>query len=121
MNPRTCLQCGNEVKGRTDKKFCDDQCRTNYNNHVNSDTHLVRTINHSLRKNRKILEELIPPEEGKTKATRRRLEEKGFCFSYHTHTYTTKAGATYLFYYEYGILPLEGDYYMLVKRDDETK
>jgi hypothetical protein len=119
MNPKLCLQCGSKLSGRIDKKFCDDQCRTVFNNHHHADTLLMRSINHSLRKNRKILEELIPPEEGKTKATRRRLEEKGFCFTYFTHTYTTKVGATYFFNYEYGYLPLEGDYFMLVKRDEE--
>jgi hypothetical protein len=120
MKSKLCLQCGMELKGRADKKFCDDQCRTVFNNHLKTDTLFMRTINHALRRNHKILEELIPPKEGKAKTTRRKLEEKGFSFAYHTHTYTTKAGATYLFYYEYGILPLEGDYFMLVKRDEEN-
>ncbi|MES2779232.1 MAG: hypothetical protein V4651_04965 [Bacteroidota bacterium] len=115
MKTKTCLQCGSEIKGRIDKKFCDDQCRTTHNNHLKSDNNLMRNINNILRKNRKIIEDFIPPEETKSKSTRKRLEEKGFGFAYHTHTYTTKAGATYYFCYEYGYLPLEHDYFMLVK------
>jgi Ser-tRNA(Ala) deacylase AlaX len=119
METKECLQCNNELKGRSDKKFCDDQCRTAFNNKLKSDTTFMRNVNNALRKNRKILEELIPPEEGKTKASRKRLEEKGFNFSYHTHSYTTKLGAIYYFCYEYGTLQLEGDYFMLVKRKDQ--
>jgi hypothetical protein len=114
-----CKQCGGDLKGRIDKKYCDDQCRTAYNNQLKSDTTFMRNINNALRKNRKVLQELIPQEEGKSKATRKRLEEKGFSFAYHTHTYTTKVGAVYYFCYEYGYLPLESDYYMLVKRNEE--
>jgi hypothetical protein len=119
MEIRSCLQCGTGLRGRIDKKFCDDQCRASYNNRLKSDTTFMRTINSIIRKNRKILEELIPPEEGKTKASRRRLEDKGFNFSYHTHMYTTKTGATYTFCYEFGFLSLEPDSYMLIKRNEE--
>lgn len=79
----------------------------------------MRNVNNLLRKNRKILEHFIPPEETKSKATRKRMEEKGFCFTYHTHTYTTKIGTVYYFCYEYGYLPLENDYFMLVKWMDD--
>jgi hypothetical protein len=118
MESKLCQQCGSDIHGRIDKKFCDDQCRAAYNNRLHSDTPLMRHITNVLRKNRKILEDLIPPEEGKTKASRRRLEDKGFNFIYHTHTYTTKTGYTYLFCYEYGLLELESNNFMLVKRSD---
>jgi hypothetical protein len=33
MEEKACLDCGQAIKvGRSDKKFCDDTCRTNYNN-----------------------------------------------------------------------------------------
>lgn len=120
MEPRFCLQCGELLKGRVDKKFCDDQCRTAHNNQFKSDSALMRSINNTLKKNRKILESLIPSVEGKIKVSRKKLEEKGFSFSYYTHVYTTKAGASYCFCYEFGYLPLEGDYFMLVKRQETT-
>jgi predicted nucleic acid-binding Zn ribbon protein len=119
MQHKFCLQCGEPLKGRADKKFCDDQCRTTYNNNLKSEAIWVREINITLRRNRKIIEELIPINDGKLKTTKVKLTDKGFNFTYHTHTYTTKAGATYIFCYEYGYLPLEGDLVMLVKRENK--
>lgn len=119
MENRYCLDCGEKIRGRADKKFCNDQCRNNYNNRQNGDANAyVRSVTNVLRRNRRILEELIPPEEGKIRLSGKRLQDKGYNFTYHTHTYTTKAGATYVFCYEYGYLPLENDYYMLVKKSE---
>lgn len=116
---KTCLECGKPVKGRIDKKFCDDWCRNAYNNKLNSDNSAyVRNVNNILRKNRRIIEELIPPGEETAKASRTKLHQKGFNFTYFTNTYTNKKGATYFFCYEYGYLPVEGDYFFLVKRKE---
>ncbi|MDN3579666.1 hypothetical protein [Mucilaginibacter flavus] len=118
MNPeRTCLDCGEPLHGRADKKFCNDLCRNNYNNQLNSNSYnLVRNINNILRRNRRVLEELNPT--GKTKTTRKKLAAKGFDFDYITSVYQTKAGAVYLYCYEYGYLFLEGDEVLLVKKDE---
>lgn len=57
---KTCLACDKPLKGRLDKKFCDDYCRNNYNNRLNSDqSNYVRNVNNILRKNRRILEASI--------------------------------------------------------------
>ncbi|GHE68929.1 MULTISPECIES: hypothetical protein [Roseivirga] len=117
MNERKCLECGEVLRGRADKKFCDDACRNAYNNKLNSDANnYMRNVHYLLRRNRRILEELNP--EGTSKIARSRLIEKGFDFDYHTSTYTTRAGATYYFCYEYGYLPLEGDQLALVKKKE---
>src|SRR3569623_1333423 len=116
-NERYCLDCGEVLHGRADKKFCNDQCRNNYNNQLNSDSsNLVRNINNVLRRNRRVMEELNPS--GKTKTTRQKMAARGFKFDYHTHTYQTQNGKMYHFSYEYGYLPLEGDEVLLVKRED---
>lgn len=116
---KNCLECGKPVKGRIDKKFCDDWCRNAYNNKLNSDNSAyVRNVNNILRKNRRIIEELIPSGEETAKASRTKLHQKGFNFTYFTNTYTNKKGATYFFCYEYGYLPIEGDYFFLVKRKE---
>lgn len=117
MEEKKCLECGKTVHGRRDKKFCDDQCRNAYNNRQNADSNnYVRNVHNILRKNRRILEELNP--HGKSKSTKAKMLEKGFDFTYHTSTYTTKAGATYYFCYEYGYLPLENDQLALVKKQE---
>ncbi len=111
-----CLECGEKIVGRIDKKFCSDGCRNAYNNKVNKDSkNLIRNTNNRLRKNYRILEALNPGQ--KTKTSRAKLIEKGFDFSYFTSIYTTKAKATYYFVYDQGYLPLENDYYLLIKRD----
>jgi hypothetical protein len=45
MDTKTCLQCGTELRGRIDKKFCDDQCRTAYNNSIKTDSAIIKNIN----------------------------------------------------------------------------
>jgi len=68
---KACLECGDNIVGRIDKKFCSDGCRNAYNNKVNKDSkNLIRNTNN-----------------------------------------------IYYFVYDQGYLPLEGDYYALVKRD----
>lgn len=120
IKPRLCLNCHKPVKGRTDKKFCDDYCRNNYNNQLKSNTiNLVRNVNNALGKNRRILENLFIAGEEMAKTTRDKLLQKGFQFKYITHTYTNKKGNTYFFCYDIGYLPLESDWYLLVKRKEE--
>ena len=42
---------------------------------------------------------------------------KGFDFEYFTNQLHTKTGNTYFFVYEQGYMPLENDYYILVRKD----
>ncbi|MDY0103459.1 MAG: hypothetical protein RBS07_11010 [Lentimicrobium sp.] len=115
---KICLDCGEPLIGRADKKFCNDQCRNNYNNRLNADASAtVRNINHILRKNRRILSELIP--EDKVTVHKEKLSNEGFNFTYITHLYVTQKGSTYRFVYEYGYLPLDNDFYMLVIRKNK--
>ena len=115
---KQCMDCGTIIKGRADKKFCDDQCRSSYNNRLKADdSKEVKRINSILFKNRKILTVLNPA--GKTKVAKTKLEKAGFNFSYFTHQYLTTKGATYIFCYDYGYLPLENDWFLLVKKLEE--
>jgi len=112
---RKCPECGEKIVGRIDKKFCSDYCRNSHNNKLNKDgKNLIRNINNRLRKNWRILEVLNPNQ--KTKTTKSKLIEYGFDFNYFTSIYTTKAGKIYYFVYDQGYLPLEDDFYALVKR-----
>ncbi len=117
METRTCLECGTEIRGRVDKKFCGDYCRNAYNNKRNKDsTNLIRNINNRLRKNYRILAS-FQLKDGKTRTNKNTLLDKGFSFEYITNQYTTKKGTTYFFVYDLGYLPLENDVFMIVKRD----
>ena len=115
-----CLNCEKPVKGRTDKKFCDDYCRNSYNNQLKaSKNNLVRNINNALGKNRRILESFFKAREDKVNIHKDKLLEKGFQFKYITHTYTTQRGHVYYFCYDLGYMPLDNDWYLLVKRKEE--
>ena len=122
MEMKSCLACGKTLKGRIDKKFCDDYCRNNYNNRQKARggySKLVRNINNALLKNRKILENILPGDEETAKANEEKLQRLGFQFRYLTHSYTTKTGKTYFYCYDYGYLPLDNDWYLIVKRKEE--
>ena len=113
---KMCLECGEKIVGREDKKFCSDGCRNSYNNKINKDsTNFMRNVNNKLRKNYRILSALNI--DGKSKTTRTKLLSKGFDFEFFTNILNTKTGNTYYFLYDQGYLALENDYFMLVKKD----
>ncbi|HNR49873.1 MAG TPA: hypothetical protein PKN14_11570 [Bacteroidia bacterium] len=116
MKPeKVCLECGEPLVGRADKKFCDDQCRSNYNNKANSDvTAEMRNINNILRKNRRILE-LTAGQEGKANVSRQKLTDKGFNFKYHTHQHVTQKGVVYKLCYDYGYSDRDKDFVFVIK------
>ena len=112
-----CLECGRPLHGRADQKFCSPQCRTSYNNKLNSDANkYMRNVNRILRKNRRILLELNP--NGKMIASRKKMTGHGFDFKFFTNVYKTKSGKVYYFCYDQGYLPLENDNFALVVREE---
>jgi hypothetical protein len=118
---KKCLACNKTLRGRADKKFCDDYCRSNYNNLQkikDKPDEFVKNINNTLLKNRKILLSILPETEEMAKVTADKLLEKGFVFKYHTHTYKNKKDQVYFFCYEYGYLPLGENWYLVVRRKE---
>lgn len=109
-----CLECGEKIIGRSDKKFCNDACRNAYNNKQNKDsTNLMRNINNKLRKNYRILTEVNI--DGKTKVSKSKLDSLGFDFDYFTNIKVYKNGSEYKFIYDYGYKLLEEDFILIVK------
>ena len=114
MEQRVCLECGKQLMGRVDKKFCNTRCRNDYNNaQYGKTTTYIRRINRILKRNRQILEQHTPREKS-IKVPKKTLLKDGFSFEYFTHTYTTKSDKTYHFCYEYGYLDLGDNYFALV-------
>lgn len=111
-----CLECGDKILGRSDKKFCNDACRNSYNNKHNRDaTNLMRNINNKIRKNHRILAELNT--EGKTKTTRQKLQAAGFDFDYITQVVVYKNGSEYRFVYDQGYKYLDEGWMLLVRKE----
>lgn len=97
---RCCLFCGSELKGRLDKKFCDDLCRNNY--HYNQNKHndiILNTINKSLKHNRKILQKLCA--RGRKIVKKQILIDNKFDFELITGIHKTVKKKEYYLVYDY--------------------
>ena len=117
---RVCLQCGDELVGRRDKKFCSDYCRSTAHNSQNRDySNYMRRVNNILRKNRKILAKHNP--NGKAKVDGTVLMEEGYNFAYFTNIYETRKGGKYYFCYDQGFIKLDDNKYALVVRQSYVK
>jgi hypothetical protein len=102
-NERVCLVCERLIKGRIDKKFCNDYCRNAYNNNCRSGTDpVVRRINSILAKNRRILMDLLHDKQT-VRVAKERLLECGFRFQHFTHQYQNNRGFRY--YYTIAMMP----------------
>ena len=114
---KVCRFCNKPVRGRTDKKYCNDYCRNAFNNKlIEKDASHIRLINSALRRNRRILEELLPATTNKRKTVREILIGKGFQFKYFTHIRQSKKGKLFYCCYDYGYNPLEDEKLVIVRQ-----
>jgi predicted nucleic acid-binding Zn ribbon protein len=111
---RKCIQCQAAIKGRVDKKFCDDACRNVYNNERRRyQSNTVRRINQILSKNRRILEEFNP--RGRCKCRRQELVLQGFDFSHFTSISESKKGQRCHYIYDQGYIILDDEWIRLIR------
>lgn len=116
MSDRKCLECYEPLRGRADQKFCNDQCRSAFNNRQLVDSNkVIRSINRILKKNYSILSALNP--EGKTTIHLSDLQKKGYRFDYFTCSYLGRNNRSYFFCYDMGYCELENSKVILVRRD----
>jgi predicted nucleic acid-binding Zn ribbon protein len=111
----SCQVCGRAFAGRSDKKYCSDQCRAVVNNRkkkADPGECMMLDLNRVLRKNRSILKIMSPL--GKTTTRQEFLVLQGFDFRYHTHLYQTRKGNTYNFCYDFGYLLLADEKVLIV-------
>ncbi|KIC90934.1 hypothetical protein [Flavihumibacter sp. ZG627] len=114
---RYCLWCNALLKGRIDKKFCDDSCRNAFNNRRTGDEYnQVRNINHALVRNRRILATTLASGEDSKKVSREILLEQGFQFKYFTQYLSNDPLGPLCFCYDYGYIPLPDEYYLVVRK-----
>ena len=96
-----CIACETLITGRSDKKFCNNNCRSDYNNQVNKDRDfLMRRINKILKRNKLILSRFFLQE--KLSLNTSILTAAGFDFNYYTHREKDEMGNLYTYCYEYG-------------------
>jgi hypothetical protein len=115
--PRYCLNCNKQIKsGRSDKKFCDMDCKDEYYNNLKSEEHSeIRKIELRLKKNRRILKKILGPNP-EIIITKEKLLSAGFQFDYHTHHVISKIKSNeYIFCYDYGYHETRPGEYKIVK------
>ena len=102
-----CKECGRSFSGRSDKKFCDEQCRSAYHNNIRRvEFKYVSQTNRILFRNRKVLYELF--ESGVNCLSLGELTELGFTHNYIT-SFRIMDGSISLSCYEFSIsLDLDG-------------
>lgn len=113
-----CLFCKKLLIGRSDKKFCDPQCKSayQYQQTKNEPERFYNKVDNQLKLNRKILKEYNKG--GKVTVRTEVLKTLGFNSKFFTHYWKNTKGDIYLFVYEYGFLKkLENNVekYILVK------
>ncbi len=119
---KTCNQCNKIIRGRTDKKFCNDYCRNSHNNFLKSPTNnLIRNINNQLSKNRRILESFLSPTETYQKIKKEKMIQIGFSFQYVTMQKINKKGTPYFFCYDYGYILLDDEWCIIIKLLEELR
>lgn len=117
LKRKQCLYCGSIIHGRSDKKFCDDKCRSSHNNqHKDEVLDEVKSIQYIQKANRKILMMVLEDGVESVKVPKERLSQMGFNFKYHTHHFAHSPNKFFWFNFDYGILDY-WDGWVLVVRD----
>lgn len=99
-NKSNCLFCGAVLSGRSDKKYCDDNCRNNHHYQLRKDDNtIIKSVNAILMKNREILKSLSA--NTKTLVMKKELVAANFNFDVMTSVYNTKKGLEYKVLYDY--------------------
>lgn len=110
-----CIYCKKNIRGRSDKKFCNDYCRNIYNNQLHAvDNNFIRNINNALGKNRRILNELMM-KNNIVKINKEELLHAGFQFKYHTHFQKGKTGTVVFGCYDYFYILSDDEKCVIIK------
>jgi hypothetical protein len=116
---RFCLLCNHQLKGRTDKKFCNDACRSQYHHMHKAELHpSIQKINKILLHNRSVLSLFLEGQD-MVKVSRDKMLMAGFSFDYSTHHFTNRKGCTYQFVYDLGYLDLQN--HLLIVREKNAQ
>lgn len=101
---KECLHCGKPLEGRSDKKFCDPQCKSanQYEKEKQRPDRFYNKVDNQLKLNRRIMKEYNKG--GKVTVRAKILLELGFNPKFFTHYWRNQKEEVYLFVYEYGFL-----------------
>lgn len=110
-----CLECQEVIRGRTDKKFCSDSCRSLHHNRKKSqESDELKFINKRLKQNRTILQNLYNQSKNKL-IPLNYVEKLGFTFNFFTHI-DMDSDTQIVFCYEYGYRKVDEQKVQLMKQ-----
>jgi hypothetical protein len=116
LSKKNCLYCEEEFSGRSDKLFCDVECKNAFHREQKTDAKetFVR-VNKILKKNRDILKDIVGNKQTE-KISMEKLVGKGFDTDYLTHSkpYGPKK-QNYYYTYDYGYKVEENGGVLVVK------
>lgn len=112
VSGQQCRFCGSRLKGRIDKKFCNDSCRTMYHNHQSVAPMHVREINQVLMQNRRIILDLLG-ENKLIKIRRNELIAQGFNPRFFTETRLQSDSSVIHYCYESGFMEIGSSSFLL--------
>jgi YHS domain-containing protein len=115
---KLCDYCGGPVgKGRSDKKYCSDACKSEFNNQ-NKLPAFVADINGIILKNWKILKACLGSQD-RCKMRVRDLGGRGFNFKFSTSERVNDTdGEVYYFCYDRGYKLVDDETRVIIVRDD---
>ncbi len=117
MQKLTCISCGKQFAGRTDKKYCSLACKNIYNYNRRQQTKsATQTIDAILHKNREILDVIMGPKRKKMYILKTELTQMGFQFPYMTGYYTNSKDKLYHYIYDFAWMEFTGEKLMIVKK-----
>jgi hypothetical protein len=113
---KKCLRCGEEMRGRSDKKFCSLACKNTHTAATRRSTRdAVAETDGYLHRNREILATLMG-EATKVELDRLVLTRTGFRYDYHTGTYMNKEGKLYRLVYDYAWMDFSDQKVLVVRK-----
>jgi hypothetical protein len=112
-----CPECNEKLRGRTDKKYCSDSCRSMHHNRQKAEQSMVlKMIDKRLKRNRKILMGLYDTLTGDSKMVPLKyVENLGFTFNFYTHI-ENDMQEEMVFCYEYGYRKVDNQKVQLLKQ-----
>jgi len=117
MSIKKCKYCKKPIlSGRSDKLFCDVNCKNSYHHQLRKKTNIVAIyIDEILHRNRSILYELMGDRSRQLKIAKLTLAKKKFQFDYHTHITVNSRGKTYHNIYDFAWMSFSDDEILIVR------
>lgn len=114
---KKCKICDKVLRGRSDKVFCSIGCKNHYHSQLRFITkQKAKQIDGYLKRNYKILYELLGNRKKQVKVHRNLLIQKGFRPKYHTHYHINSKNKMYHYLYDLAWMEFSDDEILIVKK-----